>query len=56
MNKHYLIFATAELTKDEKNDLVKISSCVLIDGDIFEEPDWFIGCNGKLWIENGKLS
>ena len=49
-------FATAQLSDEEKQELVKISSCVLIDGGNFEEPEWYSQSNGKLWIENGVLS
>jgi hypothetical protein len=49
-------FATAELSDEEKQKLVKISSCVLINGGNFEEPEWYSQSNGKLWIENGVLS
>jgi len=49
-------FATAQFSDEEKNELVKISSCILIDGGNFEEPDWYKELNGNLWIENGMLS
>ena len=56
-NKQILFeFATAQLSDEEKQDLVKISSCILIDGGNFEEPEWYSQSNGKLWIENGVLS
>lgn len=48
-------FATGQLYPDEKADLVKISSCVLVeDGDV-EEVQWFLDSGGKLYVENGKL-
>lgn len=49
-------FATAMLDKEDKNNLVKISCCVTYD-DVkeFEDPQWYKDCEGKLYVENGKL-
>lgn len=49
-------FATAFLTKNKKQNLVKISCCVIFGNGSFEEPDWYILSEGKLWVEDGKLS
>lgn len=46
-------FATAYLSNEEKQELIKISSCVLIDGGKFELPKWFVECNGKLYFKKG---
>ncbi len=45
-------FATAGMSKDELNDLYKISCCIYGD---FNPPAWFMECNGKLYFEGGKL-
>ena len=45
-------FATNELSEEKKENLCKISTWAITDK---EPPKWFIECNGKLWIENGKL-
>lgn len=48
-------FATAQLRQDEKKELLKISSCVYIGNSAsFEEADWFMECNGKLFIKDIK--
>ncbi|NMB83294.1 MAG: hypothetical protein GYA14_15910 [Ignavibacteria bacterium] len=47
-------FVADRITGEEKNELVKISSCI-INFDGRQLPDWFITCNGKLYIKNGEL-
>jgi hypothetical protein len=47
-------FATSDLSEEERQQLVKISTCVYFEneGEI-ELPKWFNECNGKLYFENG---
>lgn len=49
-------FATCELSENEKQDLVEISCCVLIEEGHFERPKWYKESNGKLLVNNGLLS
>ncbi len=44
------------LTEDEIQDLYKISTCFSGDIDDITPPDWYLECNGKLFIENGVLT
>jgi hypothetical protein len=47
-------FALAPLSRQEKEQLVKISSCICLNGSgEVAFPLWFSQCNGKLWFENG---
>lgn len=48
-------FATEYLSEEQKQELVKISICVNPGECEIDPPDWFLSCNGKLWIENGQL-
>lgn len=48
-------FATAQLNEEDKEDLIKISSCVITGNEDFEAPEWYKETNGKMWIENGIL-
>jgi len=49
-----LKFALSDLSEDERQQLVKISTCIYFEneGEI-ELPKWFNECNGKLYFENG---
>jgi hypothetical protein len=50
-------FATEDqLSEEEKQDLYKISTCFYGDLEDITPPDWYMECNGKLWIENGVLT
>lgn len=48
-------FVLSKLSSFQRSGLAKISLCVMVEGDEgVAMPDWFLGCNGKLWFEGGK--
>ncbi len=53
-DKNTLIdFATAMLSMEDKQDLIKISCCIYLDGrEGIKEPRWYSACNGKVWVDD----
>lgn len=49
-----LKYALTVLTEDERQQLIKISTCIYLEneGDI-ELPTWYNECNGKLYFDKG---
>lgn len=53
--ENFVKFILSVLSKEEINDLYKISCCVYCEGEELNEPKWYEECNGKFYFENGKL-
>ena len=47
----FLNYVMEDLNNAEKEDLLKISTCVYIDEPI-DPPDWYTECNGKFFEED----
>ncbi len=49
--KELIEFATSNLKETEKQDLLKISSCIYINEKThINIPKWYLDCDGKFWF------
>lgn len=44
-----------DMKEDISDTILKISSCVYLEGAIVKPPTWYKKCNGKIWFEKNRL-